>query len=274
MVIGLDPIWLRLGPFALRPLGLFALIGLGFGIWLTLRRAPNDREAVLTALAWAIPVGVLTAHVVHVLGWWDYYLTRPADIWQLGIDTLSLWGGLVGGGVIASASLRTGPRLRARVFDAAAPGVALGIGVGRLGEFLEGAGQGLPSGLPWATRYSSPFAATPDFGVPRHPAQLYDFVIALALAGLLLALDRKLPVGFLGALFFVAYAAARVVLGLVRLDPPFLFGLQIEQLLALGTTVYLAVIGLRLLRSRLQVHDRPSARAPVPAGAVEPPRRP
>src|SRR5437660_5882361 len=106
MVIGLEPIWLRLGPFALRPLGLLALAGLFIGVWLTLRRAPKDRQAALNAVAWAVPVGVLSAHVVHVLGWWDYYLTRPADVWQMGIDTQSLWGGLASGALIASATLR------------------------------------------------------------------------------------------------------------------------------------------------------------------------
>jgi phosphatidylglycerol---prolipoprotein diacylglyceryl transferase len=252
MLIGLDPIWLRIGPLALRPLGLFALLGLGVGVWLTLRRTPADREAVFRAASWAIPAAVVSAHVVHVLGWWDYYLTHFADIWQLGVDSLSLWGGLVGGLVIASATLQHSQSARRRIFDAAAPPLAIGIAVGRLGEFLEGAGQGLPSSLPWATQYTNPLAATPDFGVPRHPAQLYDGLIALLMAGVLLVLDRKLPAGWLGALFVVMYAMARLALGAVRLDPPFLFGFQIEQLLALGTLVVVLLLALRsvlLMRS-------------------------
>jgi prolipoprotein diacylglyceryl transferase len=247
MAIGLDPVWLRIGSFALRPLGLFALLGLGIGVWLTLRRLPadKDRDAVLTALAWAIPTGVLTAHVVHVLGWWDYYLTHGADIWRLGIDTLSLWGGLVGGGAIAWARLRNNSARRLQILDAAAPGVALAIAVGRIGAFLDGAGQGVATNVPWATQYTSPLAATPDFGVARHPAQLYDALVCLALLGLLLILKDRLRPGSAAALFVISYAATRVALGAVRLDPPFLFGLQIDQILALGAIAFVLSSRLR-----------------------------
>ena len=237
MNLGLDPVLLAFGPLVVRWGNLLALVGVGLGVWLTLRDASANgiaRPPILDALAWAIPAGVLTARVVHLLGWWDYYLTRPAEVWHLSPDGLSLWGGLVGGGLVAAARLRASPRRRARIFDTAAPGIALGIAVGRLGMFLDGAGQGLPTDLPWATTYSSPLSATPDFGVPRHPAQVYDLLVALALLAMLVLTRGGPGDGRRLWLFVVVYAAARVALGAVRLDPPFLFGLQIEQWLALG----------------------------------------
>ena len=259
MTIALNPVLLTFGPLVVRWGNLLALVGLGLGAWLTLREARGlgvSRRPILDALAWAIPVGVLAARLVHLLGWWDYYLTRPAAIWQLSPDGLSLWGGLVGGGLVAAARLRASPRRRARVFDAAAPGLALGIGVGRLGMFLDGAGQGLPSDLPWATTYASPFSASPDFGVPRHPAQLYDALVALGLLAVLLAARRRLPDGARLWLFVVPYALARVALGAVRLDPPFLFGLQIEQLLALGCLALGLQRGVSLFRRAAEVQPR------------------
>jgi phosphatidylglycerol---prolipoprotein diacylglyceryl transferase len=249
--IALDPVLVMAGPLVVRWGNLLALVGLGLGVWLTLREARAlgiGRRPILDALAWAIPVGVLTARVVHLLGWWDYYFTRPADIWRLSPDGLSLWGGLVGGGLMAAASLRFRPGRRARILDAAAPAVALGIALGRLGMFLDGAGQGLPSDLPWATRYTSPFSASPDFGVPRHPAQLYDAFIALGMFCVLLLARRRLADGSRFWLFVVVYGTARVVLGGVRLDPPFLFGLQIEQLIAIGCVALGLVRVLGLLR--------------------------
>ena len=38
-----------------------------------------------------------SGRLVHVLGWWDYYFTHGSEVWQLNIDGLSLWGGLLGG---------------------------------------------------------------------------------------------------------------------------------------------------------------------------------
>ena len=87
------------------------------------------------------------------------------------------------------------------------PYAALGIVVGRLGEFLDGHGQGLASALPWATQYANQFAATPDFGVARHPAQLYDALVALGLFALIKLLPSSAPHG------------ARLATFLVRLRP-------------------------------------------------------
>jgi phosphatidylglycerol---prolipoprotein diacylglyceryl transferase len=237
VTLGFDPPLIQIGALAVRPFGLLSLVGLALGLWITLRPVQHDaqtREAVLRALAWAVPVGVVSARLVHVLGWWDYYLMRPGEVWRLGIDGLSLWGGLVGGGLAAPARLRGDVFRRRRIFDLAVPGVALGIAVGRFGAFLEGAGQGIPSDLPWATQYTSRLAATPDFGVTRHPAQMYDALVALALAVVLTRLRGHIPLGLPTALFLALYGVARLALGSVRLEPAFLFGMQIEQLLALG----------------------------------------
>src|SRR5689334_16302726 len=134
MTISLDPILVSFGPLAIRWLGLLAIFGLVLGIWCTLRaldRAALSRRPTLDALAWAIPAGVIGARVAHVLGYWDYYFTHGAALWQVSIEGLSLWGGLVAGGAVALARLRRKRVPRAgKVLDVAAPYVALGIAVG------------------------------------------------------------------------------------------------------------------------------------------------
>jgi phosphatidylglycerol---prolipoprotein diacylglyceryl transferase len=264
VVIALDPVLLSVGPLAVRWFGLLALIGLGVAVWrstrqLTARRLPA--RLALDALAWGLPAGLLVARLVHVLGWWDYYLTHGAELWQLNLDGLSLWGGLVGGSVLAAARLRrqSRPLPGRRMFDVVAPNIALGIGIGRLGEFLDGHGQGVPTDLPWATHYLNRLAATPDFGVPRQPVQLYDALVALALFFILSTLPRRLPAGSRMALGCVVYAAARLGLGAIRLDPPFLFGLQLEQILALGVLIFGLWYGARPLAAAWsQARRRPA----------------
>jgi phosphatidylglycerol:prolipoprotein diacylglycerol transferase len=241
MVIGVDPVLVALGPVAIRWSGVLALLGLAVGLGLTLRTAratgiPGER--VLDAAAWSIPVGVLGARALHALGEWEYYLTRPADIWPVTLSGLSLWGGLVGGALVGARVLRRDPLLRARIADAAAPGLALGIAIGRVGSFLDGAGQGLPTDLPWGTRYTNELSAVPDFGVPRHPAQVYEGAVALVVFGLLLLLPRTAPTGLRFWTFLAFLGGARIALGGLRLEPAFLFGLQLEQLIALLALVF------------------------------------
>jgi phosphatidylglycerol:prolipoprotein diacylglycerol transferase len=258
VIVALNPIVLEIGPLAVRWFGLLALVGLALAVWLSLRdleRRALGRQQALDALAWGLPAGLLVGRLVHVLGWWDYYLTNANTIWQLNVDGLSLWGALVGGSLIAFARLKRDPLRRRRIFDAIAPNAGLGIAIGRMGAFLDGHGQGLPSDLPWATQYASRLAATPDFGVPRHPAQVYDALIALALFVALSRAPPGLPAGSRLAAFLVLYGVARVILGGVRIDPAFLLGLQIEQILALAAIGFGLVYGLQpvvqLRRTRL-----------------------
>ncbi|HEX8969337.1 MAG TPA: prolipoprotein diacylglyceryl transferase family protein, partial [Chloroflexota bacterium] len=163
MIISLDPIALDFGPLAVRWYGLLALGGLGLAIWLSLRelkRQRLSRNLALDALAWGLPAGLIMARLVYVLGGWDYFLTNLSGLWQLNIDGLSLWGGLLGGILVAAARLRGDPGARRRILDAVAPNAALGIAVGRLGAFVDGHGQGLPSDLPWATQYTNRLATS------------------------------------------------------------------------------------------------------------------
>jgi phosphatidylglycerol:prolipoprotein diacylglycerol transferase len=271
-LITLDPVVLRLGPLAVRWFGLLALVGLGLAIWLSLRELDRQRlgrKLALDALAWGLPVGLVTARLVHVLAEWDYYFTRPSELWQLNVDGLSLWGGLFGGALVAAARLRAEPLKRWRILDAIAPYAALGIALGRDGEFLDGHGQGVPALLPWATQYASPLAASPDFGVSRHPAQLYDALLAVGLFALLRLLPSRLPPGTRVAAFLVLYGSGRVLLGAVRLDPVFLFGLQLEQLLAFGAVGWGMWFGGRLVVSHALRWARFRARVSHEAPAQE-----
>jgi phosphatidylglycerol:prolipoprotein diacylglycerol transferase len=276
VTVAIDPVLLSIGPLAVRWFGLLALVGLGLGGWLSLRQlsrhAPRTRQAALDALAWGLPAGLLLARLVHLLGWWDYYLTHPAELWQLNADGLSVWGGLLGGGAIALARLAStrDPLRGRRVLDTLAPNAALGIAIGRLGAFLEGAGQGLPSNLPWATHYTSRLAATPDFGVPRHPAQVYDGLVALALFVALSRLPSSLPAGSRVAGFFVLYGLARLGLGAIQLEPAFLFGLQIEQLLAIVGIGFGVAYGLRPLAVARRRLKPSTAAGPQPKPAEDP----
>jgi phosphatidylglycerol:prolipoprotein diacylglycerol transferase len=262
VLISIDPVPLQIGDLDVGWFGLAALVGLLAGIVLTLRLARLDglpRGPLLDALAWAIPIGVVAARLVYVLGTWDQHVGDSESLWQLPLTGLSLWGGLIGGGLAAASVLGAHNVDRRRVADVVAPGLALGIAIGRFGELLQGVGQGVPTTLPWGIVYASPLASTPDVGVARHPAQLYDGLLALALLGALLLSRRwTMAPGVRWWTFLAVYGAGRVLLGELRLDPPFLFGLQLDQLIA-GAAVLFAVLALCALLVRLPATRPPAA---------------
>lgn len=253
MSLAFDPIAWTLGPYAVRWYALFALVGLSLGLWLAVRearRAELPAEELLRAAVWAIPVGILTARGAYVLNGWEFYFQRPAEIWGVPLHGLSLWGGLAGGGLAAVAVLRGDRQLRARMADAAVPGLAMGILTGRIGQFWDGVGQGLPSDLPWATHYLHQTSSVPDFGVPRHPAQLYD---GLSLVAVYLLLRFIVPSGASPGrtfwTFLTLYAGVRIALGAMRLDSPFVLGLQLEQIIAVGVVLLASARALREMRT-------------------------
>jgi phosphatidylglycerol---prolipoprotein diacylglyceryl transferase len=272
MLIDLNPVVLSLGPLAVRWFGLLALVGLAAGAWLSLRLAAEagvPRRVVLDVLAWAVPAGILGAHLVHVLSWWDYYLTHSGELWRLDSYRLSAWGGLAVGGLISLARLRGGNVVdRRRLLDAAAAGVTVAMVTASAGAFIEGVGQGVPTDLPWATRYVHPLSAAPDVGIGRHPVQVYDALASVLAFGLSTALARASPhrasPGVRGALFLALSAASRVIIGPLVLESSFLFDLQLEQMVA-GACLLAALVGLwRIVRGQRRLRTAAATAAPGP----------
>jgi prolipoprotein diacylglyceryltransferase len=272
VTIALSPVLLTFGPLVVRWGNLLALVGLGLGVWLTLRQARGpgvSRRPILDALAWAIPVGVLAARLVHLLSWWDYYLTHSGELWRLESYRLSAWGGLAVGGLISLARLRGGNVVdRRRLLDAAAAGVTVAMVAASAGAFIEGVGQGVPTDLPWATRYLHPLSAAPDVGIGRHPVQVYDALACVLAFGLATALARASPhrasPGVRGALFLALSAASRVIIGPLVLESSFLFGLQLEQMVA-GACLLAALVGLwRIVRGQHRLRTAAATAAPGP----------
>jgi prolipoprotein diacylglyceryl transferase len=256
VLITVEPVILRAGPFTLRWSSLLLLAAVGTGLWLTIRHASRlgfSSRTVLELSSWAILLGFIGARLFHVVEYWEYYLTRPAEAPRLAVGGLSVWGGIVVGGLTVWTLCRRSGLSFPRLADSAAPGLALAEAIGRLAAFVNGDGQGRTSELPWATHYSSKDALTPDYGIARHPAQVYQGLADLFLFGLLWLLrDASLPAGSRFYLWLGLYGLSRAAIGLVRLDPPFLFGLQQSQLVAIAALA-LSVFAMIRAGSRCRV---------------------
>jgi len=253
LLIGIEPVIVRLPLFTLRWSGLLFLSALLAGLWLAWRLAEQSgfsRRLLVDLSSWTLLFGFLGARLFSVVASWEYYVTRPSQVPDSASGGLDLWGGIVVGGGAAWLLCRRWGQNIARLADATAPGLALADAVGRVGCFLDGNGQGQVSPFFWATRYASSDALTPDLGLPRHPAQLYQGVADLAMLGLFWLLRHsELPDGVRFWLWLALYGLSRVTIGLVGLDPPFLLGLQQAQLIGL---LAIGLSGFGMLRASLK----------------------
>jgi len=132
----------------------------------------------------------------------------------------------------------------------------------RVANFLNSEIVGRPTGGDWGVRFLRWDGPTAP---PRHPVQLYEAALGLAVLGLLFALDRKYrerrPVGLLASLFLLGYFGARLLLEQykepegISADAPFTLGQIFSVLPALLGALWL----IRVLRRAAVQPARPSA---------------
>src|SRR5438034_7121434 len=87
LLIQVEPVLLRVGPLTVRWFGLVLIAALLAGLWLTIRRAePSGLAAgeVLDLASWVLPLGFLGARLFHLAETWEYYVTRPSEVFDLG----------------------------------------------------------------------------------------------------------------------------------------------------------------------------------------------
>lgn len=160
-------------------------------------------------LAFLLPA-FFVARASFVLFHGSAYEQSPLDIFKVWEGGLMLPGGLLGGALGASIFCRVKRLPWGRVADATAPGLALGLAVSRLGCWFAGCCYGRPSSLPWAVEINH---------IPRHPAQIYAFLLGILLfAGLLYLRKRKTFEGEVMLVCLGLMGAARMFLDFFRGD--------------------------------------------------------
>jgi phosphatidylglycerol:prolipoprotein diacylglycerol transferase len=228
-----DPVIFQIGPLAVRWYGVMYLAGFLCAWWLGRRRivqglAPIDR-AQLDDLLFAIVVGVILGGRLGYVVFYKplYYLQHPLEVFALWQGGMSFHGGFLG--VLAAAGFFAW-RQRVRwwdLMDYVAPLVPVGLGTGRLGNFINGELWGRVTDLPWGMVFRE---AGPS---PRHPSQLYEMALeGIALFALLWWFSsRPRPRMQVSALFLLGYGVFRFACEFTREPDAFL------GLLALGLTM-------------------------------------
>jgi phosphatidylglycerol:prolipoprotein diacylglycerol transferase len=245
-----------------RGYGAMLLAAATAGTWLSVargRRMGFDADTILALGMEVFLWGIVGARLFYVIEYHSQFF-QPGRTWleSLGAVLNVAGGGLVVFGSLPTAALaawrfagRRGLSLP-RLADCIAPGLLLGLSIGRLGCFLNGCCYGGPCDLPWAVRFppeSPPWLdqaargllpAAAGGGVPWslpvHPAQLYaavDAVILAILAVCYTPLARR--DGEVFALVLTLHPISRLLLEAIRVDEPPALGtpLSISQLMSL-----------------------------------------
>jgi len=249
-VIGLiefDPIvYLTLGPLRVSPHGLFTAIGFlaGARLLFPVTRAQGIADDDVYSMLYRAAIGALIgARLAYAINHLSDYTDDPLSVLKVWEGGISLFGGIAGG-VLAAATVMRARRLQFwPLLDAAAPGLALGIAVGRIGDLMVGDHLGKVTAFPLGFRCTDADTASPciaPIGQGVHMPALYDLVNASLLLAVLLMLRRRQRWdGFL--IIFAAgwYGLGRFLEDFFRIDDPVALGLSGSQLTA-STLVVLA----------------------------------
>ena len=277
-----DVSFIDLGPVRIHFYALFILTGIVIASLMAdakLSKRGAEKGVFLDIALWAVPAGILGGRLFHVI-------THPRDYFYEGADLLAIFriweGGLAIYGAIALGAVgawwgarQAGIRFLA-VADAAAPGLLIAQGLGRMGNYFNQELFGIPTTLPWGLQISPANPAYPN-GLPEgllfHPTFLYEMLWNFAGAAVLLYLASKLQLqwGKVFGLYLVIYSTGRIWIESIRIDPSeIILGLRINIWSALiGILIGLLII---LVQTRRHPGLEPSVFAPgrEPAEELEP----
>ncbi len=252
------PVLFHLGPLTVYSFGLMMALGFlagDYAIRLECKRRGLDPEYSSSMVIVAAIAGIVGSRIYAILDDLPGYLADPMSMIFSGAGFV-FYGGLIGGlaGVFLVSRWYRVPFTV--TMDLAAPALAIGQSIGRIGCLLSGDGDwGLPSTLPWAMSFpraiigwnSATVLKLDDHyrlvsgffpGVRVHPAPIYESLLYLGVFMILWSMRKTSnPPGRLLYWYFVLAGAVRFVVEFIRINPRVFYGLSEAQLIAIAMMV-------------------------------------
>ncbi|MDJ0701131.1 MAG: prolipoprotein diacylglyceryl transferase [Woeseiaceae bacterium] len=170
----IDPVIFEIGALKIRWYGMMYVVGFVAGWWLAKRRSTLPHSPVkpeqVDDLVFYVMLGVILGGrlgYTFIYGWADI-AADPLYIFKIWKGGMSFHGGLAG---VLLAMWLYGRKLGNTMWqmtDFIAPFVPIGLGTGRIGNFINGELWGKPTEVPWGFLYQ---------GQVLHPSQLYEAIL-------------------------------------------------------------------------------------------------
>ncbi|HKO88803.1 MAG TPA: prolipoprotein diacylglyceryl transferase [Burkholderiales bacterium] len=269
----IDPIAFKIGPlFGIGPIavhwyGLMYLVGFlslyALGRWRIGKgtAAPGIDKTLLDDLLFFGVLGVIAGGRLGYILFYKlgHYLEHPLEIFAVWQGGMSFHGGFLGV-LVAMWWVARKHQLRwLTLTDFLAPLVPLGLGAGRIGNFINGElwGRVAPDSLPWAMIFPSAGRE------PRHPSQLYQFALEglLLFAILWLYSAKPRPTGAVSAVFLIGYGLFRFIAEYFREPDDFLGLLALNMSMGQWLSIPMVLAGLVMLRMAYKKRGNPEALA-------------
>lgn len=246
----IKPYIIKIGPLQIRWYSMMYLIGFVSSYLLVKHQIrkkslPIDGK-IIEDIYFYIVIGlILGARLGYVLVYnLSEYLKNPLEILAVWHGGMSFHGGLVGAlvaGVIIARKRKLDYWLYSDLIIVTAP---IGLGLGRIGNFINAELYGRVTDVPWAMVF-------PGGGnLPRHPSQLYEafFEGFILFVTLWFAKDRTMVKGRMTALFLILYGIFRFVMEFFR-EPDYQLGF-ILSFLTMGQilSVIMIIAGLIIMQ--------------------------
>jgi len=240
----INPVAVSLGPFSIHWYGLMYVTGflafLGLGRWQINHRTWHgwNEKMLDDALFYGALGVVLGGRMGYVLFYQpNYFLSHPAEIFAVWQGGMSFHGGFLGVLIAMWIFARQygfkKPKEWLSVMDFVAPLVPIGLGAGRMGNFINGELWGRVTDSPFGMVFPKVDA------LPRHASQLYEFGLEGIALFLILWLYSSKPrtTGAISALFLMGYGSFRFIVEFTRQPDDYLgllsLGLSMGQWLSL-----------------------------------------
>lgn len=216
----IDPVAIKLGPLAVHWYGIMYVVGFLAFLFLGKRRArqanspvtPDQVDDMMFYGALGVVIGGRLGYVFFYA--FDKFLQNPLMLFKTTEGGMSFHGGLLGVLLVSWLLARKYKLKFLQLGDFIAPMIPIGLGAGRLANFINQELWGKPTDVPWAVIF--PKAGD---GLARHPSQLYEFLLeGVLLFTILWIYSRKpRPLGRISGLFLLLYGLFRAFVEFYRL---------------------------------------------------------